>query len=199
MAFYSLCRLLLAHLARLSPSRLHQLASRYHQVLLSLSLNTARSFADLHGNSKQLAASFAGDLFQATAALARCGISAATAGSLADYVDTFLGEASESDNGATRETVSALLSVCMEREPLAVLRTLLQRLNEGCVVTVISTIREYFCHVDDAAVPDLVIKELGGAFSRLVGMNNQVTHRVQDALVAIAMRLRTDCFMECHR
>ena len=190
MAFYSLCRLLLANLARLSPSRLHQLASHYHQVLLSLSLNTARSFADLHGNSKQLATSFTGDLFQATAALARCGIAAAKAGSLADYVDTFLGDASASDSTATRETISAILSVCMEKEPLAVLRTLLQRLNEGCVVTIIATIREYFCHVDETAVPELVIKELSAAFSRLVGMNNQVTHRVQDALVAIAMRLR---------
>ena len=190
MAFYSLSRLLLAKLARLHHTHLTQFTTQNHQSLLAISMTAARLFSHIHGNSKQLANTLTGDIFQVTAALARCGIEAATSGSLANYVDTFLGEANEADSSPSRATTAALLSVCLQKEPLSVLRTLLQRLQPGCVITIVTALETYFNMVPETAIPDLVKTELGNAFSRIIHMNNQVTHRVRDSLVAIARVLR---------
>lgn len=188
VAFYSLLRVLLTKLARLSDSQLHQFASNYCQELLALSMTTARGFKDLSGTPKDLHSSLMGDVFSMAAALARCAISEAAPSALADYTETLIGD-SDVDTSPSRETTVAILSVCMDREPLTVLHTLLNRLSPTTPITIITTIGEY-CNRTSKPIPPSFSQELSQALPRLIGMNKQVTYRLLDTFIVIVRHLR---------
>ena len=77
VTYYSLLRVLLTKLARLSDSQLHQFASSHCHELLSLSMTTTRGFKDISGTPKELRSSLMGDVFSIAAGLARCAIAEA--------------------------------------------------------------------------------------------------------------------------
>ena len=151
-------------------------------------MTTTRGFKDISGTPKELRSSLMGDVFSIAAGLARCAIAEAAPSALADYTETLLGD-SEIDTNPSRETTAAILSVCMEREPLSVLHTLLNRLGPTTSITIIVTIGE-FCNHSSKPLSETFSRELSLALPRLISMNKQVTYRLLDTFTQIVRCLR---------
>lgn len=108
-AFYSLLRLLMAKLSRLSESQLCQYIKSADQALLSICMNATRIFKDASHNPRDQESSLFGDITVMTTSLARTAIHyTETANRVSQFTQELLDYLEKDESGLSREVTVRL-------------------------------------------------------------------------------------------